>query len=382
MNAVASAHKGCYHTAVDDIGDVEDFAVRVPISKAIGRCARRVACTGCPRARSGSALGCHALSAVAATPAIGISAAPNRDFTNGGATLNNAGAEQSVFAADVAQRDAAPASELFVHQSAGPATPSAPRSAPVSDGEQDSLWDVIIIGAGVVGCAIARELSKYDARVLLLEKSDDVSQGASKSNSGIVHGGYDEKHGTLKSKLSHAGNRMFAELDRELHFGFRPLPSLVVAFSPAQVPVLEALLHNGRLNGVRSLRILDQRELLAREPSLNSRAYAALFCPDSGVTSPYEYTIALAENAIANGVTLLLTHEVLDLQRLNDSTFLVKTVNEGSRFRCKFVINCAGLYSDKVAAMVGANNFSIVPRKGFILFLVNFCSFFVVGTLS
>nr|KAJ3423206.1 hypothetical protein HK105_000360 [Polyrhizophydium stewartii] len=236
------------------------------------------------------------------------------------------------------------------------------------------VHDVLVVGAGAVGCAIARELSKYALSVVVLDKAHDVSQGASKSNSGIVHGGYDERHGTVKSRLAHRGNQLFRQLERELHFGFREIGSLVLAFSPNEVAILQSLLENGRKNGVERLSIIGRDEILRLEPHINKEVHAALYCPDAGVTSPYEYTIALAENAIDNGVRFFLQHEVVDIQRVSDLTayscntdghhYLVRTNRDGHSFRAKCIVNAAGLVSDRIAAMVGANNFHITPRKG------------------
>jgi glycerol-3-phosphate dehydrogenase len=241
-------------------------------------------------------------------------------------------------------------------------------------------FDVLIVGAGVVGCAIARELARYRARVLVLDMGNDVATGASKANSGIVHGGYDEKHGTLKSKLARPGNQSFAQLNRELHFGFRVAGSLVVAFNDEERQGLEALLLNGQKNGVQGLRIVDQAELRRLEPHISPQAKYALHCPHTGITSPYEYAIALAENAIANGVDFRLRHRVTDIRKpvTPSGSFTIHAEETKHRpgfdnepplkvkklFTAHVVINCAGLYSDRVAAMVGAADFNILPRKG------------------
>ncbi|KAI9339165.1 FAD dependent oxidoreductase [Zopfochytrium polystomum] len=233
------------------------------------------------------------------------------------------------------------------------------------------LYDVVIVGAGVIGCSIARELSRYRLKVIVIEKGEDVASGASKANSGIVHGGYDELHGTLKSKVAHKGNQMFHRLNEELNFGFRVTGSLVLAFEPSEVPELERLLENGRkkrfTSGVKDLRIIGRDEILAKEPHINPEVFAALFCPHTGITSPYEYTIALAENAILNGVEFRLQHEVTDIQRIgNRGGHLGYLVSAGSdeKIMTRYVVNAAGLFADKVASMVGAANFYIAPRKG------------------
>eukprot|EP00298_Acanthocystis_sp_HF-20_P008302 c17598_g1_i2.p1 GENE.c17598_g1_i2~~c17598_g1_i2.p1 ORF type:complete len:529 (+),score=253.76 c17598_g1_i2:40-1626(+) len=228
-------------------------------------------------------------------------------------------------------------------------------------------YDVIIIGGGVVGCSIARALSKYKLRIALLDKDDDVAQGASKANSGIIHGGYNSRFGTLKARLGLAGNRMFEQLNKELNFGLRPVGSFVLATNQEEKKILFKELQNGIKNGVHDLRIVEREEMVKMEPAISRHVIAGLFCPSAAIVSPYEYTIALAENAVMNGVDLKLKHEVLDVQYLDDGRFRVSTRQQ--KFYGKFVINAAGMIADKVAAMVGANNFSIVPRKGEYLIL-------------
>ncbi len=227
------------------------------------------------------------------------------------------------------------------------------------------MYDVAIIGAGVIGCSIARALSKYQLDVILLEKENDVSCGASKANSGIVHGGYDAKHGTLKGYFSRKGNRLFKQLNEELNFGYEECGSLVLAFSESELEALNQLLDNGRLNGVDDMVLLSRDETLEKEPYINQSVVGALYCPSAGITSPYELTIALAENAVKNGVTLKLNNEVLSIEQKNDG-FELQTRNKtvDRKYQSKIVINCAGVYADKIAAMVGLDDFTITPRKG------------------
>ncbi|MCR1971778.1 NAD(P)/FAD-dependent oxidoreductase [Clostridium cochlearium] len=223
------------------------------------------------------------------------------------------------------------------------------------------MYDVIIIGAGVVGTNIARELSKYKLNICLLEKQDDVSCGCSKANSGIVHGGYDDKPGTQKAKFCVAGNRMYEQLEKELNFGYRKTGSLVLAFSDEEKKALEELYERGIKNGVEDLEIIDGEKVRQLEPYVSSDVKWALYCKHSGVCSPYEFTIALAENAIENGVELKLLHEVIGIEK-EDDIFNVKT-NKGD-FKGKYVINAAGVYSDKISKMIGVDDFYIIPRKG------------------
>lgn len=228
------------------------------------------------------------------------------------------------------------------------------------------MYDFIIIGAGVVGSMIARELSKYELKVLLVDKEDDVSCGASKANSGIVHGGYDAVHGTLKSKLVRKGNRMYKELDEKLHFGYSEIGSLVLAFTEEEMDTLKDLLQNGIKNGVDGLWIISKEEVLSLQPNVNKNVVGALYCKTAGVTSPYELTIALAENAIQNGVELQLKAEVTDIEKKNE--YFVVTAGK-QLYKTKYILNCAGVYSDKIASLIGAQNFTIIPRRGeYILF--------------
>jgi FAD dependent oxidoreductase len=176
------------------------------------------------------------------------------------------------------------------------------------------VYDVCIVGAGCIGAAIARELSKYRVHVLLVEAADDVSQGATKGNSGIVHAGYDDAPGSVRAEHCWRGNQMFAQLDRELRFGYQRNGSLVLATSQGEVKELENLLKRGEKNGVRNLRIVRQAELRAMEPHVTDDAIAALYAPDAGNVIPYEFAIALAENAVDNGVELRIRTQVTEIE--------------------------------------------------------------------
>jgi glycerol-3-phosphate dehydrogenase len=228
------------------------------------------------------------------------------------------------------------------------------------------MYDIAIIGAGVEGSAIARRFSRYKLKICLIEKQDDVSCGASKANSGIVHGGYDDTPGTLKAKLCVKGNRMYDRLNRELNFGYRETGSFVIAFSDEEKKHLEKLYYNGIKNGVGGMEIIDGEKVRQMEPYVNSKVKWALYCKDSGVCSPYEFTIALAENAVENGVDLKLENEVIGINR-KENYFEIVTSQE--RIEARYVINAAGVYSDKISNMVGLNYFHIIPRKGeYVLF--------------
>lgn len=227
--------------------------------------------------------------------------------------------------------------------------------------KENKCYDVAIIGAGVVGCAIARELSKYKLDILVLEKDTDVSNGASKANSGIVHGGYDAKYGTMKGYFSRKGNRMYEQLDKELNFGYLECGSMVIGFSDKDLLTLNSLMENGIKNGVDDMVILNREEILEKEPHINPEVMCALYCPTAGITSPYELTIALAENAIHNGVEFKINSEVTDLKK-EDECFSI--TSKSGDYQARYVINAAGLYSDTIPRMLGMDEFSINPRKG------------------
>ncbi|BBE30756.1 FAD/NAD(P)-binding oxidoreductase [Tepiditoga spiralis] len=228
------------------------------------------------------------------------------------------------------------------------------------------MYDFLIIGAGVIGTSIARELSKYNVNTCILEKTDDVSNGASKANSGIVHGGYAAKFGSLKGNLCFLGNQMFKSLNEELNFGYRKTGGLVLAFNANELKELNNLFENGKKFGLKNLKILEKKEILKIEPNINKEVMFALYCPDVGVTSPYEYTIALAENAIENGTELFLNSEVLAIKEYKDH---FEVITKNKTFKTKYLINAAGVYADKISSMLGINTFKIIPRKGeYILF--------------
>ena len=190
------------------------------------------------------------------------------------------------------------------------------------------MYDISIIGAGVVGSALARELSKYKLKICLIEKEEDVACGATKANSGIVHGGYAEKAGSIKAKFSYAGNRMYPKLNEELNFGFAQTGSFVVGFNEIDAVKIRELYANGKKNGVVDLHIVDSDFVKSKEPHLNQDITTALHCPTAGIISPYEFAIALAENAIHNGVELKLATQVVAIDQIsNNNYFVIKTQN-------------------------------------------------------
>ena len=221
-------------------------------------------------------------------------------------------------------------------------------------------YDVVIIGAGIVGTTIARQLSRYRLNILIVEKGIDVAMGATKANSAIVHGGYAEPHTTLKGRLCYAGRQAFARLNEELNFGFKESGSLVVTADDDPAP-LYRLLEQGRANRLTDLRIVSQDELREMEPQLTPDLKWGLLCEGAGVCSPYEMAIAMAENAIMNGAELKLESEVKAI-RGSKGNFIVETASES--FQTRYIINAAGVQADVVSQMVGLDDFSILPRSG------------------
>lgn len=226
------------------------------------------------------------------------------------------------------------------------------------------MYDVIIIGAGVTGCAAARELSRYDLNILVLEKEEDVCCGTSKANSAIIHAGHDAAPGSLKARLNVQGNAMMDELARDLDFPFVRNGSLVLCFDEAQIPKLQELLQRGRQNGVPGLRIVTGPEMKEMEPNLSDEVKAFLYCPTGGIVCPFNMTIAYAENAHANGVSFLFDTEVTDIHSLTDSEGWQLVTASGKTFESCCIVNAAGVHADTFNNMVSCNKLSITPRRG------------------
>ena len=223
------------------------------------------------------------------------------------------------------------------------------------------MYDVIIIGAGVSGCAIARELSRKKAKILVVEREEDVCCGTSKANSAIVHAGYDAKHGSLMAKLNVEGSRMMPQLAKDLDIPFEVNGSLVVMMNEEDRPNLMKLYENGLQNGVDTIRIVEREELRAMEPNISDDAVAALYAPTGAIICPFILNIAMAENAAKNGVEFSFDSEVTGIQPI-DGGWKVSTVK--GDFEGKVVVNAAGLYSDKIHNMVTEDKMTIIPRRG------------------
>ena len=222
------------------------------------------------------------------------------------------------------------------------------------------MYDICIIGGGVIGLSIAQRLAMYELNICLLEKNQDVASGVSKANSGIVHGGFDDKIGTIKSLYSKKGHQKITELNKLLNFGYKNIGSLVLAFSEQEEETIRNLYKNGLENGVKNLSILSKEEVLEKEPNINNDVRIALSSMDSGVVSPYELTIALCDNALDNGLELKLNTKVIDIKKEN--CFKIETTS--GLIESKLLINAAGLYADEISNMLGQKDYQITPTKG------------------
>ncbi|MCX7772225.1 MAG: NAD(P)/FAD-dependent oxidoreductase [Clostridia bacterium] len=223
------------------------------------------------------------------------------------------------------------------------------------------MYDVVIIGAGVTGAFVARELSRYEVKALVLERCSDVAMGTTKANSAIVHAGYDAKPGTLKAKLNAEGNRLMERVCGELDVPYRKIGSFVVAFDQEEEKVLGALYERGLTNGVNGLSILSGDEARSLEPGLSKEISKVLYAREAGIVCPYELTLGAMENALENGVELRLEQEVQRIE-WNGEAFSIKTQNNS--FESRYIINAAGLYADTIAHLAGDASFIITPRKG------------------
>ena len=233
-------------------------------------------------------------------------------------------------------------------------------------------YDVVIIGAGVTGSAIARELSRYKLKTLVLDRNSDIGEGTSKANSGIVHAGFDAKPGTLKAKLNVQGSQMMPALAKTLGIPFMQNGSLVVALSEEDKPHMQELYDRGIENGVKDLKILSREEALAMEPNLSDDTVGALFAPTGGIICPFRLTSALAESANINGVDFHLLTEVTSVEK-TDCGYRIEAIqydefdeekDHNITYETKLVINAAGVYADRFHNMMTDDRLTITPRKG------------------
>ena len=224
-----------------------------------------------------------------------------------------------------------------------------------------SSYDVAIIGAGISGSSVARELSRYKLKTVVIEAEEDVASGTTKANTAIVHAGYDAIPGSLKARMNIIGSRIYGRLCAELDVPYHRTGTLVVAVGEEQAPLLGELKGKGIANGVEGLELIDRGRLLEMEPNVNPEALGALYAPSGAYTCPWEMAIALMENAVENGAELILGERVLDIEEKDGGFDLVL---KDRTVQARFVINAAGLSADKVASMVGEPGFRIAPRRG------------------
>ncbi|MFB0919102.1 MAG: FAD-dependent oxidoreductase [Clostridiaceae bacterium] len=236
------------------------------------------------------------------------------------------------------------------------------------------MYDVAIIGAGIIGAFCARTLSKYDIKICVIEKENDCSMGTTKANSAIVHGGFDPEPGSFMAKTNVLGNRMYEDISRELNVPFVRNGALVVAYDEADIKVLQHLLENGKKNGVDDLRLLNAKEVMNLVPRISNEVIAALHCPSSGITSPFEMTSALMENAALNGCKIYYDFNVTDIKKnkieqIHESSgyfTITSEVSNGSseKVDARYIINATGVDSDKVFELIGEKEYTIQGYRG------------------
>jgi len=240
------------------------------------------------------------------------------------------------------------------------------------------MYDVIVIGGGVVGGMILRELTKYQLSACMVEKEEDVAMGQSRANSGIVHAGFDAPVGSFKAKFNVLGNKMMKAVADELGVECINNGSLVVAFSDEEVKTLYQLKERGEKNGVSGLRVIDKEELNQLEPNISINAVGALYAPTGSIVCPYKLTIASIGNAMDNGAKLLTGFEVEKIEKGENFTL---TSKDGKTVSGKVIINCAGIGSQKIANLAGDFSFTVGGRKGEYILLDKECKGFVNKTL-
>lgn len=240
------------------------------------------------------------------------------------------------------------------------------------------MYDILIIGAGVSGCACARELSRYKANICVLEKEEDVCSGTSKANSAIVHAGFDARTNSLMAKLNVEGHKMMPKLCEDLEIPYEANGSLVVCTDKESLPNLQELYNRGIANGVSDIRIIDRDEIVSLEPNISDNVISALYAPKAGIICPFTLNIAMAENAYANGVEFKFNTEVFNIKKENN-IFKVET-NNGT-LESKYIINASGLYADKFNNMVSNKKINITARRGEYLLLDNETYHFVKNTI-
>ena len=226
--------------------------------------------------------------------------------------------------------------------------------------------DIAIVGGGIIGCAIARELSRYSLQAVVIEAANDIACGTTKANGGLIHSGYDPAPGTMKSKVNARGNKLYSAWSKELGFEFKRTGSMVLAFTQSDCEHLQTLLENGHANGVEGLEIVGPERIHELEPQASPDAIQALYCPHTGIVDPFDVAIAAAENAAANGVEFLFNAPVQEISQ-TDGGFVLHTPK--GDISSSWVINAAGCYADAISDMAGGEHFEIGWRQGNLLVL-------------
>ena len=240
------------------------------------------------------------------------------------------------------------------------------------------MFDCLVIGAGVVGGLVARELTKYKLSVCIVEKASDVAMGATRANSAIVHAGYDAKEGTLKAKLNVLGSLMMENVCRELGVKYKRNGSLVVGFDEDDAATLHSLIERGKKNGVKGLSFLEREEIVKLEPNIGTDVTCALRAETGAIVCPYELCMAAVGNAMDNGATLKLGFNV---KKIEEADGVYKVSSSSDSVEARMVINCAGVYADEIAKLVGDDSFSIRPRRGEYMLLDKECGDLVGHTV-
>lgn len=241
------------------------------------------------------------------------------------------------------------------------------------------VFDVVIVGGGVIGCGIARELSRFRLNIIVLEQFNDVSAGTSKANSGIVHAGFDAEPGSLKAKYNIEGAKMFPQLAYELDFPYRKNGAMVLCFREEDRHRLEELLEKGRQNGVEGLRIIEGDEARRMEPYVSKQVVCALYASTSGIVSPYEMNIAYAENAYKNGVRFEFNAQVTNIVKSQDKFEVA--CKDGRSFCGRIVVNAAGVFADEINNLVCKKKLEIIARRGEYSLLDKDCGYLTDTTL-
>ncbi|WP_244833009.1 NAD(P)/FAD-dependent oxidoreductase [Clostridium sp. BJN0001] len=224
------------------------------------------------------------------------------------------------------------------------------------------MTDVLIIGAGIIGSSIFRELTKFNLNVLLIDKENDVSCETTKANSAIIHAGHDPENGTSMAELNVKGSRMTESLVKDLNVPYKKNGALVIGFTEEDLKRISYLYENGLKNGVKNMKVLKNEEILKMEPNLNKNVSSALYVKDSAIIDPFDFTYALCENGVLNGGNIKVNENVVKIEK-NGDFFYVYT-KKGDAFKTRYIVNAAGIYSDDIHNMVCKEKFKITPRSG------------------